>query len=112
MLAIKLQRIGKKHQPFYRLVVAEKKSKMIAPPVEDLGSYNPSTKKMSLNNERVKYWLGVGARPTPTSHNLLVTAGVIEGKKIVIKMKAVVKADVAPKTSETPVGEPAVVQAE
>ncbi len=105
MLAIKLQRIGKKHQPFYRLVVAEKKSKMIAPPVEDLGSYNPGTKKITLNSDRVKYWLGVGARPTSTSHNLLVTAGVIDGKKKVIKMKAAVKADVAVKVDEVPVAE-------
>ncbi|TSC82184.1 MAG: small subunit ribosomal protein S16 [Parcubacteria group bacterium Gr01-1014_20] len=111
MLAIKLQRIGKKHQPFYRLVVAEKKSKMIAPPVEDLGSYNPATKKTTLNSERVKYWLGVGARPTATSHNLLVTAGVIEGKKIAVKMKVAVKADVPTVASETPVAETPVEEA-
>ncbi len=48
MLAIKLQRGGKKHQPSYRLVVAEKRSKMAAPPVEDLGTYNPFTKKAVL----------------------------------------------------------------
>lgn len=105
MLAIKLQRIGKKHQPSYRLVVAEKKSKLNAPPVEDLGSYNPSTKNSTFNKERVKYWLGVGAQPTVTSHNLLVTTGVIDGKKLTVKMKAPVakapeaKPEVAPEAT-------------
>ena len=39
MLAIKLQKIGKKHQPSFRLVIAEKRSKLGGPPVEDLGFY-------------------------------------------------------------------------
>jgi small subunit ribosomal protein S16 len=90
MLAIKLQRIGKKHQPSYRLVVAEKKSKMIAPPVEDLGSYNPFTKKFTLNKERVLYWISVGAQPTTTMHNLLVSQKVISVPKKAIKMKKAV----------------------
>jgi small subunit ribosomal protein S16 len=90
MLAIKLQRIGKKHQPSYRLVVAEKRSKMIAPPVEDLGSYNPSTKSLVLNKERVSYWMKAGAQPTVTTHNLLVKEGVLSGAKLPVKMKKAV----------------------
>ncbi len=66
MLAIKLQRIGKKHQPSYRLVVAVKKSKMIAPPVEDLGSYSSFTKTANFKKDRISYWIGVGAQPTLT----------------------------------------------
>jgi small subunit ribosomal protein S16 len=87
MLAIKLQRIGKKHQPSYRLVVAPKRSKMAGPPVEDLGSYNTFTKKSTINKERVSYWFGVGAQPTVTVHNFLVKEGIIKGTKIAIKMK-------------------------
>jgi small subunit ribosomal protein S16 len=87
MLAIKLQRIGKKHQPSYRFVVALKKSKMAAPPVEDLGSYNPSTKMATVKKDRVSYWLGVGARPTVTVHNLLVKQGIVSTPKIAVKMK-------------------------
>ena len=79
MLAIKLQRIGKKHQPSYRLVVAEKKSKMAGPPIEDLGSYNTFTKKSTINKDRVSYWFGVGARPTVTVHNFLVKEGIVKG---------------------------------
>ena len=87
MLAIKLQRIGRKHQPSYRLVVAEKRSKMAAPPVEDLGSYNSFTKKMVIDKERVAYWIGVGARPTVTAHNLLVKEGAVKAASIPVKMK-------------------------
>lgn len=87
MLVIRLQRIGKKHQPSYRLVVAERRSRMIAPPVEDLGTFNPSGKKASLKKERISYWLGVGAKASVTVHNMLVKEGVISGKKLAVKMK-------------------------
>ena len=97
MLAIKLQRIGKKHQPSYRLVVAEARSKMAAPPVEDLGSYNPFTKKTTIKKERVAYWMKMGAQPTVTTHNLLVKEGVLTTKKIAVKMsKVVIKEKEAP----------------
>ncbi len=86
MLKIKLQRIGKKHQPSYRLVVAEARSKMIAPPVEDLGAYDPFTKKGTLKADRVSHWLKVGAQPTPTAHNLLINQGVVKMAKKVIKV--------------------------
>lgn len=101
MLAIKLQRIGKKHQPFFRIVVAEKRSKMIAPPVEDLGSYNPATKAVNAEKERVAYWIKSGAKPTPSVWNLLIKAGAISGAKVAIKMKKAVKVEAAP-TIEAP----------
>jgi len=41
---------------------------MAGPPVEDLGSYNVTNKKVSLNAERARYWIGVGARPSDTLH--------------------------------------------
>lgn len=101
MLAIKLQRVGRKHQPSYRLVVAEKRSKMTAPPVEDLGSYNSSTKKSTINKERISHWLGVGARPTTTVHNFLIKEGVLAGAKTPVKMKKKV-ADAAPAAEVAP----------
>src|SRR5579862_3507898 len=82
MLAIKLQRVGRKHQPSYRLVVAERRSKMAAPPVEDLGSYQPKTKAAAFKKDRVAYWLGVGAQPTVTAHNLLVAQGMVKTPKL------------------------------
>jgi small subunit ribosomal protein S16 len=98
MLAIKLQRIGKKHQPSYRLVVAPARSKMAGPPVEDLGSYHPATKATSFKKERISYWLGVGAQPTLTVHNLLVSQGVVTTPKRAVKMAkaAAPVAEVAP----------------
>ena len=102
MLAIKLQRIGKKHQPSYRLVVAESRSKMAAPPVEDLGSYSPFTKKMTIKKDRAAHWIKMGAQPTVTAHNLLVKEGVLTTKKIAVKMpKAVVKEKEAPVVAAT-----------
>jgi small subunit ribosomal protein S16 len=104
MLAIKLQRIGRKHQPSYRLVVAERRSKMAAPPVEDLGSYQPGTKAASFKKDRISYWLGIGAQPTVTAHNLLVKEGVISGAKRVVKMAK-------PVVAETPAAEAAKAEA-
>lgn len=95
MLAIKLQRVGKKHQPSYRLVVAEKRSKMAAPPVEDLGAYDPFTKAAALNGERVSYWMKNGAQPTLTVHNLLVANGVLAAPKRAAKMKIKKKVETA-----------------
>ena len=69
MLAIKLQRVGKKHQPGYRLVVAEKRSKMLAPPVEDLGSYSPKTKQVNVSVS----WEGDGAVTRSVSLTTLIT---------------------------------------
>ncbi len=93
MLAIKLQRIGKKHQPSYRLVVAEKRSKLGGPPVEDVGSYNSFTKAASVKKERVLHWISRGAQPTPTVHNFLVRQGVINAPKIKLTMPKPKKAE-------------------
>ena len=96
MLAIKLQRIGKKHKPGYRLVVAVSRSKMAAPPVEDLGFYDPFTKAAGIKKERVLHWISVGAQPTVTAHNLLVKQGIVNAPKKAIKMKKKAKETAAP----------------
>lgn len=99
MLAIKLQRIGRKHQPSYRVVVAEKKSKLKSPPVEDLGSYSTFTKVATINKDRATYWLGVGAQPTLVIHNLFVKQGIISAPPKRLKMP--------PKKAAEPVAEAA-----
>ena len=77
-----MQRTGSKNDPAFRVVVAEHtvgpKSGKI---VEKVGSHYPRTKETILNSDRIKHWLSVGAQPSPTVFNLLVSAGVIEGKK-------------------------------
>lgn len=80
MLVLRLKRIGKKHQAAFRLVVGERRSKLKGDSTEDLGWYNPHTKKAEFKAERVKYWLGVGAKASDTVHNLLVRNKVIEAK--------------------------------
>ncbi|MEK7193580.1 MAG: 30S ribosomal protein S16 [Patescibacteria group bacterium] len=87
MLAIKLQRIGRKGQPSYRIVVAERRSKLGAPPVEDLGFYNSFSKAFEVKKDRLEHWLKIGAQATPTVHNLFVKHEVIKAPKIAILLK-------------------------
>jgi small subunit ribosomal protein S16 len=75
---IRLSRYGAKKQPTYRIVVAEERSKRDGRIVEKIGHYNPRTEPPTvvLNEERTKYWLGVGARPTDAMGPILKRAGV------------------------------------
>jgi len=86
MLKIRLQRVGRKHEPSFRLVLTDSKNSTRSGRFKEiLGVYDPrkSTGKTdSLNTERIKYWLSQGANPTDTIHNLLVKRGVIRAKKI------------------------------
>ena len=75
-LKIRLTRIGATHQPHYRVVVAEARSRRDGAPVEVLGSYDPRSKgnPMNVNLERVDYWVSKGAKPTDTLHAMLKRA--------------------------------------
>ncbi len=95
MLAIKLKRIGKKHQGSFRVVVAEKRSKMVGRFTDDLGWWNPRTDKFDVVKERALEWIKKGAQPTPTVHNLLITAGILSGKKIPVHHQPKKSAEVA-----------------
>jgi small subunit ribosomal protein S16 len=83
MLTIRLTRKGKKNQPFFRVVVIDKRrSSKGGRAVEDLGYKNPLTKKISLNKERILYWISKGAQPSASIHNLLVAEKIVDAKKI------------------------------
>lgn len=84
MLMIRLQRAGKKSQHRFRLVVSDKKKDLFGPQLEILGHYDPVSipKTISLKAERIKHWLGVGAKPSATVHNLLVREQVIQAEKV------------------------------
>ncbi|MCL4400020.1 30S ribosomal protein S16 [Patescibacteria group bacterium] len=88
MLAIKFKRIGKKHQPSFRIVVGEKRSKVLGRSREDLGWFDPKTKEAKISKERALYWIKVGAKPTPSIHNLLINEKIIEGKKVPVHKKS------------------------
>lgn len=81
MLAIKLRPIGKKKQRSFRIVVMQKHSKLVGKFTEDIGWYNPHTNQKNVKAERATYWMEQGAQPTDTVYNILVSEGVIEGKK-------------------------------
>ena len=84
MLMLKLQRVGRKNDPAFRLVVTEKRSKPKSGELEILGSYHPKTKQTMLKNERILYWLSKGAKASDTVHNILADKGVIKDKKVAI----------------------------
>ena len=61
--------------------------------MEELGTYDPVKKRKALKPDRIKYWLSVGAQPSDTVHNLLVSEKIIEGKKIDVHKKKKIKED-------------------
>ena len=78
MVVIRLQRKGKPHQPYYRVVAIEKARGATGKPIEVLGSYNPRIetqgKKVEVNKERYEHWIKVGAQPSETVSSLVKAA--------------------------------------
>ena len=76
---IRLQRHGKKGQPFYHIVVADSRSPRDGKFIEKLGTYNPLTNPAQINIkfDRALYWYSVGAVPTDTARSLLSKTGVM-----------------------------------
>jgi len=114
MLVLKLRRVGKKGQPTFRLVVDEKRHKNRGNATEYLGWYNPRDKKNQFDKEKILSWLKKGAQKTPTVHNLLINAGVIEGKKIAVhkQSKKLASAEVSTGKKEEATAAPAAPVAE
>ncbi|MCB1220382.1 MAG: 30S ribosomal protein S16 [Planctomycetales bacterium] len=79
---IRLMRIGKTKQPSYRVVVKEARTPRSGKYIEQLGFYNPLTEPadVRLDEERIKYWLGVGAQPTERVRTLISKNTSIEVK--------------------------------
>ncbi len=83
MLMIRFQRIGRTNDPAFRIAVLEKeRAAKAGNVVELLGTYNPRSKALTLNEAHVKEWIAKGAQPTDSIKNLLISKGVIEGKKV------------------------------
>jgi small subunit ribosomal protein S16 len=80
MLRIRLSRTGKKRQPSYRVVVAEKESKRDGRVVERIGHYNPLTNpaEFKIDEDRALYWLSVGAQPSDAVRVLLNKQGTFD----------------------------------
>ena len=82
-LSIRLSRGGSKKRPYYRIVVADARSPRDGKFIEKIGNYNPllgkdDEKRVVLDAERAKHWIGVGAQPTDRVARFLDKAGVKE----------------------------------
>ena len=80
MVKIRLRRMGAKKAPYYRIVVADSHFPRDGRFIEEIGTFNPvrGDKEITLDVERAKYWLGVGAQPTQTVKTVLRKGGAID----------------------------------
>lgn len=99
---IRLQRFGRKHRPFYRVVVANSLTARDGRFIEKLGHYNPLAEpaEITINEERALYWLKVGAQPSDTVKSLFSQVGIwsefIKSKQV---RKTEVEEEVTPDSS-------------
>lgn len=81
MVRIRMQRLGRHNRPFYRISAIEKRIRRDGRVLEELGWYNPiekdTAKQIVLNEERVKYWLSVGAQPSDTVRDMLARRSLV-----------------------------------
>jgi small subunit ribosomal protein S16 len=73
---IKLQRLGKIREPYYRVVIADSRTRRSGRAIETIGKYHPKQEPsfIEIDSDRAQYWLGVGAQPTePVQHLLEIT---------------------------------------
>ena len=115
MLKIRMQRTGRINSPSYRVVVVEHTASPKAGKfVDKVGTYNPKSKERVLDAAKIKHWLSVGAQPSATVHNMLVSLGILNAKKINVlpAFKEPVKEEAAPAeaVAEVPVAAEAPVE--
>ena len=71
MLKLRLKRIGRKGSPVYRLVIIENSVRRDGRPIEEVGYYDPISKKYNFDTIKIKKWLDYGVKPTKTVLSLL-----------------------------------------
>lgn len=87
MLKLRLKRTGRKRSPFYRLVIMEHSTRRDGRPVDEVGYYDPITKKLVINREKISYWLHVGVKSTRTVDTLLEKNAAEQEKEILGLLK-------------------------
>lgn len=115
MLRIRLTRTGKKHQPTYRIVVAEHSAPIKGKYLEIVGYYLPTRnpKVLEIDAEKVKHWISKGAKASDTVHNMLVDKGILtEKRNIKYAILKPAKAKPAAPAQNQPGGEPKAVATE
>jgi small subunit ribosomal protein S16 len=95
MLKIRLQRVGRKHEPTFRVVLTDSKNGTKSGRFHEvLGSYDPRKKTEAFEGEKIKEWMKKGAQLSDTLKNLLITHKIIDGKKVnVLPRKAPYKTE-------------------
>ena len=78
MVKIRLRRVGRKHNPIYRVVVADSRSPRDGSFIEIIGHYNPQTDPATvrIDRDKAELWLSRGAKPSETVASLLTKAGI------------------------------------
>lgn len=79
---IRLQRIGKRGQAYFRVIVVEHTKKPQGEYLELLGTYNPHEKVLKVKKDRIEYWMSKGAQVSPTVNNLLVNQKIWDKPKM------------------------------
>jgi small subunit ribosomal protein S16 len=94
MVKIRLRRVGTKHKPIYRLVVADSQSPRDGAFVEIIGTYNPlvNPEAVTVDEKKALEWLEKGAQPTETAYRLLVKSGVMDKYKMLNSKRKFVSA--------------------
>jgi small subunit ribosomal protein S16 len=101
MLMIRFQRIGRKNDPAFRIVVLEKTSGPKAGKyVELVGTYNPKTKAANIQGDKIEAWVAKGAQVSDSVHNLLVKQGIRTGDKIAVITKKNLEKHIAKRAAE------------
>jgi small subunit ribosomal protein S16 len=82
LVRIRLQRTGRTHRPFYRIQVTDGRQRRDGAAIELLGWYDPlakeADKQLNLKEDRLKYWLSVGAQPSDTMKDFLAKRNLID----------------------------------
>ena len=109
MIRIRLRRVGKKRHPYYRVVVANKTAKRDGAFLETLGSYDPHADPplVSLDEAKVREWIGKGAQPSEAAEKLMRRAGIVitpAAKKVKVKAEPAAEVEAAPAAKATKAG--------
>jgi len=114
---IRLRRDGAKKRPFYHVVAADSRRARNGRFIEELGYYNPIVAAdaepiLVLKEDRIRYWLSVGAQPSETAAALLKKQGILERRVAPVKPAAPAAAAVAPDSAveEAPATAPAATE--
>lgn len=81
MVKIRLERTGRKHYATYKIVITDSRKPRTSKFIEYVGNYNPHTKDLVLQEDRIKYWISVGAQPTDTVRRMLEKKNILEKLK-------------------------------